>query len=144
MLTKSPPICGTTGTFQCSFWGKDHWHDIHGLFDGLCDVVRLPTNNGEIVLPSMMTCDIGMVMNADGAQRCSLSFSLKVLEEYPMYSSHSNLWHLYLYFTQLFCMILSLSLGDTRRLLMVLPPLKWTWIPILPQMILKLSLNPFV
>ena len=30
--------------------------DIHGLFDGPCNVVRYPTQNGEIVHLCMMTC----------------------------------------------------------------------------------------
>ena len=35
----------------------------------------------------------------------------------------------------------SLSLGETRRFLMVLPPLKWVWMPYLPQIFLILSTN---
>ena len=35
----------------------------------------------------------------------------------------------------------SLSLGETRRFLMVLPPLKWVWRPYLPQIFLMLSQN---
>ena len=38
----------------------------------------------------------------------------------------------------------SLSLGETRRLLMVLPPLKWVWMPYLPQIFLILSQRPCV
>ena len=52
--------------------------------------------------------------------------------------------HLYLHITLLFCQMLSLSLGVTRRFLMLLPPLKWTLTSTLPQMSLKLSLNPSV
>ena len=60
--------------------------------------------------------------------RCSFNLSPKVIADSPMYfSTHSSLSYLYLYITLLFWMMFSLSLGATRRLLMVLPPLKWTW-----------------
>ena len=50
-----------------------------------------------------------------------LKISLNVLVGMPKYSlSHSILQHLYPYITPLFCVIVSLSLGDTWRFLMVL------------------------
>ena len=61
----------------------------------------------------------------EGALRCSFKLSPNVLPDSPKYSSsHCYLFHLYLYITLLFCVMLSLSLGATRRLLMVLPSLK--------------------
>ena len=52
----------------------------------------------------------------EGAFGCSLNLSPNVLEDSPMYSSsHSTLSHLYLYMMPLFLVILSLSLGATRR-----------------------------
>ena len=66
----------------------------------------------------------------DGAFWCSLNLSPKVLEDSPIYSSsHSTLSHLYLYMTPLFFNRGSLSLGAIGRLLMVLPPLKYTCTP---------------
>ena len=62
----------------------------------------------------------------------------KVLADSPIYSSH-----FYLYITPLFCVMLSLSLGATIRFLMVLAPLTWTWMPTLPQMLLKHLLRPW-
>ena len=66
----------------------------------------------------------------EGAFRCSLNLSPNVLADSPMYSSsHSTLSHLYLYMMPLFLVIWSLSLGATRRSLMVLPPLKYNCMP---------------
>ena len=45
--------------------------------------------------------------------------------------------------TPLICVMLSLSLGVTRRFLMVLLPLTWTCIPTLLQIFLKLLLRPW-
>ena len=39
--------------------------DVHGLLDSSCDVVCLPTHNGEVVNPGMMTCGVGMVMDGE-------------------------------------------------------------------------------
>ena len=105
--------------------------------------MRLPNHNGEVVHPDVMTCAVGMVINGEGAMRCSVSLSPRVSTDSPLYSSsHSNTSHLYLYITALFCVMLSLSLGPMGRLLIVLPPLKWTLTPILPQM-LETCLNPW-
>ena len=62
------------------------------------------------------------------ALRCSLNLSQNVLEDSPMYSSsHLSLLHLYLYMMPLFLFLWSLFLSATRRSLMVLPPLNYTW-----------------
>ena len=79
----------------------------------------------------------------DGALRCSLNLSPKVLGDYPMYSSsHSTLSHLYLYMTPLLFWIGSWSLGAIRRFLMVVPSLKYTCTPWLLHTFLKLLLSP--
>ena len=66
----------------------------------------------------------------DQALRCSFSLSLKVLPDSPMHSSGQLICgHLNLYMTPLLWSLLSLSLGAMRRVLMVLLPLKGTWIP---------------
>ena len=58
----------------------------------------------------------------EGALRCSFNLSPKVFEDFPVYSSlHSGTLHLHLCMTLLFLVMLSLSLGGIRRLLMVLP-----------------------
>ena len=76
-------------------------------------------------------------MMGDGALMCSLYLSPNVLPHSPMYSSpQSTLPQLYLYITPLFLSMVSLSLGCTRRSLMVLPPLKYTSTPYLLQMLL--------
>ena len=58
----------------------------------------------------------------DGAFRSSLYLSSKVLDDSSIHSSsQSILSHLNLYITLLFFVILSLSLGDTNKFLMVAP-----------------------
>ena len=65
---------------------------------------------------------------AEGAFRCSLYLSPKVLEVSPMYSSSQpRSPHWYQYMALLWLTIGSLSLGETSRFLMVVPPLKWVW-----------------
>ena len=84
-------------------------------------------------------------MMGDGALMCSLYLSPNVLPDTPMYSSsQSALPHLYLYITPLFLSMVSLSLGCTRRSLIVLTPLKCTSIPYLLQMFLQVSPKPFI
>ena len=76
---------------------------------------------------------------------CSLYLSPNVLPDSPMYSSsQSTLPHLYLYITLLFLSMVSLSLGCTRRSLIVLPPVKYTSTPYLLQMFLQVSPRPFM
>ena len=71
--------------------------DVHGLLNGPCDVVHLPTLNGEVVHTAVMTCGVGMVKVGEGAQRCFPSLSPKVLVDSFIYSlSDSSLLHLYL------------------------------------------------
>ena len=57
-------------------------------------------------------------------------------------SSQSILSHLNQYMTLLFFLMLSLSLGDSSRFLIVFTPLKYTCIPYFLQMFLKLSPIP--
>ena len=84
-------------------------------------------------------------MMGDGAPMCSLYLSPNVLPDSPMYySSQSTLPHLYLYVTPLFLGMVSLSLGCTRRSLIVLPPLKYNSTPYLLQMFLQVSPRPFI
>ena len=52
--------------------------------------------------------------------------------------------HWYQYMAPLWLAIGSLSLVENSRLLMVLPPLKWVWMPYLPQIFLMLSQRPCV
>ena len=82
---------------------------------------------------------------AEGVFRCSLYLSPKILEVSPMYSSSQpRSPHWYQYMAPLWLTMGSLSLGETRRFLMVLPPLKWVWMPYLPQIFLMLSQRPHV
>ena len=76
-------------------------------------------------------------MIGDGALKCSLYLSPNVLPDSPIYSSpQSTRPYLYTYITPLFFSMVSLSLGCTRRSLIVLPPLKYTSTPYLLQMFL--------
>ena len=123
------------------------WIIDPNVLNGTCHVVWLPTHNGDVFFhPGMLTCDVGMVTDGGRSPEISSCFSPKVLVDSPMYSSsHSNLSHLYLYINPLFSVMdVILVLGSTRKLLMVLHPLKWNWTPILLQMFLKLSLKPSV
>ena len=68
---------------------------IHGLLDGLCNVMHLPTHYGKGIHPGMMTCGVGMVQMGERVLKCSLHLSPKVLADSTKYSSsHSNLSHL--------------------------------------------------
>ena len=92
----------------------------------------------------LMTC---VVRNAlrEGALRCSLNHSPTVPADSPIYSSsHSTLSYFYLSVTLLICRIVSLSLRDPRRFLMVLHPLKYTCVQCLLQIFFKLSLSNLV
>ena len=62
----------------------------------------------------------------DGAFIYSLYLSVNVLPDSLIYYSQSTLPNLYLYITQLFCEMVSLSLGLTRRSFIVLPPLTYS------------------
>ena len=94
----------------------------------------------DVMWPVLFWCScIG-----DCAFRCSFYLSPKVLAESPIYPSlQSILSHLNQYITLLFFLMLSLSLGDTSKFLMVFPPLKYTCISYFLQMFLKLSLIPW-
>ena len=81
----------------------------------------------------------------EGSFRCSLNLSAKVLEISHMYSSsqvRSPHWNQYM--APLLLTLGSLSLWETSRFLMVLLPLKWVYMPYLPQIFLILSQRPWV
>ena len=107
------------------------------LWSSLPIILKFST---DVMWPVLFWCScIG-----DGAFRCSLYLSSKVLGYSPIYSSsQSILSHLNQYITLLFFLMLSLSLGDTSKFLMFFPPLKYTCIPYFLQMFLKLSLIPW-
>ena len=119
--------------------------DVYGLLDGPCNVVFLPTHNGEVVHLGVMTGSVGMVI--DGGRGCDM-----FLEPFPKGSCRLPYVLLITFqcvivvpldYSALLCDVISV-LKATRRLLMVLPPLKWTWTPIQPQMFFNLLLKPFV
>ena len=86
--------------------------DVHSLIDGTCDAVHLPTHNGEVFLPGMMTCCVGMVIGRERVLRYSLSLSLKVLADSPIYSSsHSNLSVIPVYYCTLLCDVILVLCG---------------------------------
>ena len=51
---------------QWFYWGMEQWPDIHGLVDGPCDVVYLPTHYGEVVHPGVKISGVGMVIDGQG------------------------------------------------------------------------------
>ena len=77
------------------------------------------------------------------ALRCSLYLSSEISPVSPMYFAVNPRWsHLNLYITPLLLVMLSLFWEPNKRFLIVLPSLKWTWIPDF-VIFLKLSLRPF-
>ena len=62
------------------------------LLDGSCDVVCLPTHNGEVVHPGVMISGVEMVIDKERGSEMFLEPFPKVLAGSPMYSSlHSTL-----------------------------------------------------
>ena len=71
--------------------------DKHGLLYGPGDALGLPIYYGEAVKFDGMPCCVSMIINGEGALRCSLYLSPKVLSVSPMYSIlHPRMSHLYL------------------------------------------------
>ena len=107
------------------------------LWSSLCTILKLSRDNSWLLM-------LWRSWMGDGTFMFSLNLSANVLPDSPMYSSSkSTLPHLNLYITPLFCRMVSLSLGCTRRSLMVLPPLKNTSTPYLLQMFLQLLPIPW-
>ena len=109
--------------------------NVDGLLDGSGDAMILSSNDlgfsTDVLWPVVLSCSqIG-----DGAFKCSLNLSSKVLANSPIYSSsHSVLPHLYQYMMLLCFFISSLSFGHIIRFFSVFPPLKYALTPYLPQM----------
>ena len=98
-------------------------------------------------LLSVMLCPVCCMCAwmGEGCLRHSFLLSPRVIVVSPMHSSLQAIWlHWKLYMMPLFFSFGSWSLGFMRTCLMVVLPLKCTFIPYLPQMCLKLSTNPFV
>ena len=53
--------------------------DEHSLLNCPEETLGLPVNNGEIVQLDGMMCGVSMVVDGEGALRCSLYLSSKVL-----------------------------------------------------------------
>ena len=129
----------TTGICNCSYWGMDHWPWCTWPPWWFLQCCALPTHNGEVVHPGVMACGVGMVINRrrdpemflepfpKGLCRfsCVLLITLQPVTHVPVN-----------YFTHLYDIIP--ILGGHQEVFEVLPSLKWTWTPILPQMFLKL------
>ena len=111
--------------------------DVNGFFDGSAYTMSLPSMilnfSTDVVWPvALLYSNTG-----DGAFKSSLYLSSKVLADSTMYSSsHSVLPHLYQYMILLCFVISSLSFGNINNSFNVSPPLKYTWTPYLPQMVL--------
>ena len=121
----------------------DSWNFPMFLLDGLCNVAQLPTHSGEVVNPGMMTCDVGMVI--EGGR--SPDLFLKPFPKDPWRLPYILFITLQcvkcrLHITPFFCMIIYLSLGAIRRLLMVLLTLKFTWTPFYHKCSWNLCLSP--
>ena len=101
----------------------DSFMNLMRFFSSLPNILNL---SSVVLWPVMLKWS----NSGEGVFRCYLNLSPNVLEDSPMYSSlHSTLPQLYLYMMPLFLVIWSLYVGATWRSLMVLPPLKYTWIP---------------
>ena len=69
--------------------------DVNSFFYGSDEALVLSPHNAEILNGGIMTCDFWWSYIGEGAFRCSLNLSPKVLDDPPMYlSSQSTLWHL--------------------------------------------------
>ena len=104
------------------------------FFNCFSKVLVFPPHYAEVVNSWWMTCHVIMVIDRKWHLRCSLNFSLNVLADSPIYSSShpkpgtvASVDH-----PALLCDGISF-LGVTRRVLMILPPLKCTCIPCLLQ-----------
>ena len=97
----------------------------------------LPPHYLEVVMVSGMASYSTMVMNSRGGlQVLFVSFHQRSWR-FPLCTHHHSLGHhigtsIWHYFGW---PIGSLSLGETSRFLMVVPPLKWVWMPYLPQIL---------
>ena len=97
--------------------------DVNGFFDGssytmslLPIILKFST---DVVWPVALLCS----NIVDGAFKCSLYLSSKVLADSPMYSSsHSVLPHLHQYMMLLCFLIPSLSFGNISKFFRVFPP----------------------
>ena len=70
---------------------------VYCFFDSSDQVLVLPPHNAEVLNGGIMTSDVKMVIYWEGAFRCSLKLSPKVLDDSSIYSSsQSTLLHLYL------------------------------------------------
>ena len=96
------------GQLKCPYVPIEGWiiaPDMHSLLDGPCNGVKIPTHNGEVVHPGMMTCHVSIVIDGKGDPRSSLNFSIKGPTDSPILSQ------LYLCIPPpLFCVMLSLSI----------------------------------
>ena len=92
-----------------------------------------------------MSYGTGMIVEGDGALRCSLSLSPNAMPVSPIYFSGQLICgHLYLYMTPLFCSLVSLSLSAMSRVLIVFEPLKCTCIPFLLHVLLLFTQSLYV
>ena len=117
--------------------------DVYDLLYCSCHVVVFPAYYFKVLHRFYVASAVLMFMYWGWCFSVFLYLSSKVLDDPPMYSSsQSILSHLNQYMILLFFLMLSLSLGDTSKFLIVFSPLKYTCIPYFLQMFLKLSPIP--
>ena len=81
--------------FPVKGWIIDH--DPHDLFDGPIGIVHFLDHYGETVQTDVMPRGVTMVIDGEGALKCSISLSSKMLADSTIYSSLQSTWsHLYL------------------------------------------------
>ena len=110
----------------------------------LAKLCPFPSYYLDIIMAGGVACMVTALMNGRGVLQVLLYLSPKVLGLSPMYSSsqeRSPHWNQYM--TPLLLTMGSLSLGETSRFLIVLLPLKWVWMPYLPQIFLMVSQRPW-
>ena len=105
--------------------------------------MHFPAHNGKAVHIKRMSCRLAVLVNEEGALKCFLRLSWKLLPNSPIYSSSQPAWvHQNFYIIPLFWVVV--SMGATKRVQMVLWPLIWTCITNVLHIFLKLSVSPLV
>ena len=117
---------------------NEHW-----FFYQPGEVLLFPAHYTEVVDVGSVISDVTVVIDGEGAFRCSFNLSPNVLAVSPIYSpSHSNLSHLNLYIMPLLLVMWSLSFGATSSSFRVLPLLRWACMPYFLPMFFIVSLRP--
>ena len=120
--TRPQPIFGAAVTCQYTNEGWVIGPFVHGFLDNIGDCMWLPINYWKIIQFGMMTWGVCMIIDMSGCPGIPLKFLPTVLPDSPMHSSLDSNPLETVYYSS-FLGVLSLSLGATTKLSIVLPPL---------------------